>query len=178
MRRLAITVAALLLVAAPAAAAGGRLSVSVDRTLVSTKLGHTFTFHSTIANHSTAPASGLIAHLNVLSLRNGVYVDPEDWSSHRTRCLAPIPAGGSTTLTWRIKTVNAGSIGVYVAVLTGNESAARPTTGPTLRIAIADRRTLNSGRIVPLALGVPVLIGLALLVVRFRRSRHLTAPSP
>jgi hypothetical protein len=144
-RRFAITVVALLLVAAPAAASGGRLSVSIDRTQVSTRLGHTFAFHSTIANHGTAPAAGLIAHLNVLSLRNGVYVDPEDWSSHRTRYLAPIPAGGSTTLTWRIKAVNAGSIGVYVAVLPGSGAPVPPTTGPTLRIAIADRRTLNSG---------------------------------
>jgi len=172
-RRFAIIVVALLLLAAPAAAAGNRLSVSVDRTQVSTKLGHTFTFHSRIANHGGAPARGLVAHLNVLSLRSGVYVDPEDWSSHRTRYLAPIPAGGSTTLTWRLKAVNAGSIGVYVAVLHADGSPVRPTTGSTLRIAITDRRTLNSGGIVPLALGVPVLIGFVLLVARLRRSRLL-----
>jgi hypothetical protein len=164
-----------LLVAAPAAASsGGRLSVSLDRTQVSTRLGHTFAFHSTIANHGTAPTAGLIAHLNVLSLRNGVYVDPEDWSSHRTRYLASIPAGGSTTLTWRIKAVNAGSIGVYVAVLPGSGAAVPPTTGPTLRIAIADRRTLNSGGIVPLALAVPALLGLVLLAARLQRSRRLS----
>jgi hypothetical protein len=172
-RRFAIAVVALLLVAAPAAVAGERLSVSVDRARVSTRLGHTFAFHSTIANHGGAPARGLVAHLNVLSLRSGVYVDPEDWSSHRTRYLAPIPAGGSTTLTWRIKAVNAGSIGVYVAVLPAGGGPVRPTTGPTLRVAIADRRTLNSGGIVPLAVGIPALIGLVLLVARLRRSRRL-----
>ena len=172
-RRLAISIVALLLVGAPAAAGADRLLVSVDRTQVSTRLGHTFVFHSTIANHGAAPARGLVAHLNVLSLRAGVYVDPEDWSSHRTRYLAPIPARGSTTLTWRIKAVNAGSIGVYVAVLPADGASVRPTTGPTLRLAIPDRRTLNSGGIVPLALAVPALIGLVLLVARFRRSRRL-----
>lgn len=175
MRRLAAAVAAILCIAAPAAGATGGLSVSVDRTQVSTKLGHTFAFRSTIVNHGTATAAGLIAHLNVLSLRNGVYVDPEDWSSHRTRYLTPIPAGGSTTLTWRIKAVNAGSIGVYVAVLPRSGTPVQPTTGPTLRVAIADRRTLNSGGIVPLALGLPALIGLVLLVTRLRRSRRLGA---
>jgi hypothetical protein len=174
MRRLAIVAATLFLVASPAAANAGRLSVSLDRTQVTTRLGHTFAFHSTIVNHGTAPADGLIAHLNVLSLRNGVYVDPEDWSSHRTRYLVPIPPGGSTTLTWRIKAVNAGSIGVYVAVLPRSGVPVRPTTGPTLRIAIADRRMLNSGGIVPLALAVPALIGLVLLVARLRRSRRLS----
>jgi hypothetical protein len=172
-RRLSIGIVALLLVAAPTAAGGDRLLVSLDRTQVSTRLGHTFVFHSTIANHGAAPAHGLVAHLNVLSLRSGVYVDPEDWSSHRTRYLGPIPAGGSRTLTWRIKAVNAGSIGVYVAVLPGDGAPVRPTTGQTLRLTIPDRRTLNSGGIVPLALAVPALIGLVLLAARFRRSRRL-----
>jgi hypothetical protein len=169
-RRLALAALVAALVPAAAPAATGGLSVSLDRTEVSTKLGRSFAFHSTIANHGTAPAGGLIAHLNVLSLRNGVYVDPEDWSSHRTRYLAAMPAGGSTTLTWSLKAVNAGSIGVYVAVLP-RAGAAAPTTGPTLRVEIADRKTLNSGGIVPLALGIPALIGLAWLVLWRARRR-------
>ena len=146
--------------------------MSVDRTRVSTRLGHSFEFHSTIANHGTSPATGLIAHLNVLSLRNGVYVDPEDWSSHRTRYLAPIPAGGSTTLTWRIKAVNAGSIGVYVAVLPRDGEG--PPDGRT-DAADRDRRPQDArlGRDLPLALSVPALIGLVLVLVRFQRSRRL-----
>jgi hypothetical protein len=38
-------------------------------------------------------------------------------------------------------------------------------------VAIADRKTLNSGGIVPLALGVPALIGLAWLALWLARSR-------
>ena len=49
---------------------------------------------------------------------HGVYVDPEDWSSHRTRYLAPISAGGSVTLAWKMQAVNSGSFGVYVAAPT------------------------------------------------------------
>jgi hypothetical protein len=170
MRR-CLALAALAAALVPAAAqAAGDVSVSLDRTRVATKLGRSFAFHATIANRGSAPSGGLIAHLNVLSLRTGVYVDPEDWSSHRTRYLAPIPAGGSTTLTWTIKAVNAGSIGVYVAVLP-REGAGIPVSGPTLRVAIADRKTLNSGGIVPLALGVPALIGLAWLALWLARSR-------
>lgn len=171
MRR-ALLVAALLLAVAPAAAhAAGGLSVAVDRTLVSTRLGQKFEFRSTIANHGTAAASGLIAHLNVLSLRNGMYVDPEDWSSHRTRYLAPIPAGGSTTLTWRLNAVNAGRLGLYVAVLPQSGAPTPPTTGATIRVEIADRKTLNSGGILPLALGIPALLALATLGLRLRRAR-------
>jgi len=113
----------------------------------------------------------LIAHLNVLSLRTGVYVDPEDWSSRRTRYLTPIPAGGSVTLTWKVQAVNSGSIGIYVAVLPASGVPQPPATGPTLHVSIAQRRTLNSGGIVPLALGMPGLLGLLTIALRVRRRR-------
>jgi hypothetical protein len=170
-RALALAAALVALAAAPAAATR-QLAVTVDRTRASTRLGRTVELHSTIVNRGSAPAAGLIAHLNVLSLRSGVYVDPEDWSSHRTRYLAPIPARGSTTLTWRIKAVNAGSIGVYVAVLPASGGRVQPTTGPMLRIAIADRRALATGGLVPLALGVPAALLVLLLAVRARRVRE------
>jgi len=163
----AAAVVAALLAASPVPAAGG-LTVAVDRTAISTELGRKFEFRATISNRGAAPAAGLIAHLNVLSLLPGVYVDPEDWSSNRTRYLAPIPAGGSTTIAWRLAAVNSGSIGVYVAVLPGS-AGARPVTGPTVRVAIAKRRTLDSGGILPLALGVPALLGLLTVGLRLRR---------
>lgn len=167
--RLACWVAAgVALLLAPAASAGDQLRVSVDRAAIATKLGHAFVFRSTIANEGSTPRAGLIAHLNVLSLTRGVYVDPEDWSSNRTRYLGPIPAGGSTTLTWKLNAVNAGSIGAYVAVLPGSGAAVPPTTGPTVRVSIAERRTLNSGGILPLALGMPALLGLLIVGLRLR----------
>lgn len=169
MKRLATVLAAAVVVAAPAAAAPGPLTVSTDRSQVSTRLGHSFVFHTTIANHGDAPAPGRIAHLNVLSLRPGVYVDPEDWSSHRTRYLPPIPPHASTTLSWRVKAVNAGSIGVYVAVLPASGLPVRPPTGPLVKVSIADRKSLNTSGIAPLAIGVPVLLAALLLAVRVRR---------
>jgi hypothetical protein len=168
----ALAAAALLFAGAGARAAGGSppLSVTVDQARISTKLGHTFVFRSTITNRAPAAASGLVAHLNVLSLRDGVYVDPEDWSANRTRYLAPIPARGSTTITWRMEAVNAGSFGVYVAVLPQSGIARPPTTGPAIHVAVAERKTLDSGGILPLALGVPALLGLLTLGVRLRRA--------
>jgi hypothetical protein len=164
------TFAGLALALAGAAGAGSNvLSVSVDRTAISTGLGHKFVFRTTIANQSATPVRGLIAHLNVLSLRNGVYVDPEDWSSHRTRYLAPIPAGVSVVLTWKLQAVNAGSFGIYVAVLSQSGAARPPITGPTVHVSIAHRKTLNSGGALPLVLGIPALLGALSLGVRARK---------
>jgi hypothetical protein len=171
IRRIAATAAFLAALLPAAQASAAPVSVSVDRSAISTSIGKSFTFHSTITNRASVPATGLVAHLNVLSLRPGVYVDPEDWSSHRTRYLPAIPAGRSLTIAWKVQAVNSGSIGIYVAVLPTSGAAQPPTTGPTLHVSIRRRVTLNSGGIVPLAVGIPGLIGLLTLGLRVRRRR-------
>ena len=81
-------------------AASNPVGVSLSRTSTSVGIGDSFGFTSTVSNQGSAPVSGLVAHLNVLSFTHGVYVDPEDWSSNRTRYLDPIPPGQSTTVHW------------------------------------------------------------------------------
>jgi hypothetical protein len=163
----------LLLVAPGVAAADPNPTVSVDRATVRTTLGQRFVFRTTLTNHTASPATGLVAHLNILSLDGHVYVDPEDWSSHRTRYLPPIPANGSTTLTWKLNAVNAGHLGAYVAVLPRSGATTPPTTGPTVSITVADRRTLNSGGILPLAVGIPALLGLLVLALKLSRAHRV-----
>jgi hypothetical protein len=171
-RALALALALALAAALGAGAhAADRVSVGVDRIEIATRLGHKFHFHSTFRNAGSAPASGLIAHLNVLSLHGDVYVDPEDWSSHRTKFLPPIPAGGSLTVNWPLEAVNHGSFDVYVTLVSPSEAGRPPAIGPAVHIAVADRKTLNSGGIVPLALGIPALLGLLTLGARYRRAR-------
>jgi hypothetical protein len=167
----AVALVAAFVVAAGAEAAVPNVSVEVDRTAIATTLGQDFSFRSTITNRGSSPATGLVAHLNVLSLRPGVYVDPEDWSENRTRYLAPVAAGASTTLSWSVTAVNPGSLGVYVAVFPSS-GAGRPVTGPTIRAEIAKRKTIDSGDVVPVALGVPALLGAVAVAIRIRRRRR------
>lgn len=172
MRRLVSSalLAVVLVGAGRAEAAVPAVSVEVEPTEITTELGQDFSVRSTIRNEGSSPAVRLVAHLNVLSLRPGLYVDPEDWSESRTRYLAPIPAGGSTTLTWTVTAVNSGSLGVYVAVFPSS-GAGRPVTGPTVRADVAERETIDAGGIVPLALGLPALLGALAVGVRLRRRR-------
>ena len=169
--RLVVTFAlfAALALAGPAAGSSNRIAVTVDRTAVSTSLGHKFSVRSRIANNGGSAVSGLIAHLNVLSLRPDVYLDPEDWSSHRTRYLPAIPAGGSVTIDWKMQAVNAGSIGVFIAVLPRNGEPKPPATGRIVHVSIARRKTLNSGGILPLALGIPALLAALSVGLSVRR---------
>jgi hypothetical protein len=168
VKRLLLALVILFVAAPPAHAA---VSVTNDRTAITTKLGRKFTFRSRIENRGTTSARDLVAHLNVVDLTGHTYVDPEDWSSQRTRYLRSIPPGGSRTVTWPMNAVNAGTIGIYVAVLPRNGTPVPPTTSPTVRLHIEDRRTLNSGGVLPLALGLPAALGLLALAVRASRRR-------
>ena len=167
MKRLAAV--ALVAVAALAPAAGAQPRLTIDRTSVSTALGRTFSFSTTIAGDGSGEP--LVAHLNVLSVRPGVYVDPEDWSSNRTRYLGVVPSGRSVVVHWRLKAVNGGVFAAYVSVLAERAGGRVPANSPAVQIAVAERRTLNSGGILPLAAGVPSLLALLAVAVRWRRRR-------
>ena len=147
------------------------VTVSASRTDISTSIGRDFTFTTPVANRAPAPTEPLVAHLNVLSLRPGVYVDPEDWSSRRTVFIGSIPARSRRTIRWKVKAVNSGDIGIYVAVLP-QSGETPPVTSPTIHVGIAQRRTLNSGGIVPLAAGIPAALAALALGLRLSRKRR------
>jgi hypothetical protein len=173
-RRLGVSFAVMcvaLALAGTTAASSNEVSVAIDHARVTTKLGQKFVFQTTVANHASAPTGSLVAHLNVLSLRSGVEVDPEDWSTHRTRYLGSIPAGGARVITWTVHAITTGRIALYVAVLPQAGVETRPTTGPTVQLVVAERDTLNSGGILPLTLGIPGLVGL-LAGARLARRRR------
>lgn len=148
---------------APAATAP--VHVTLDRTAVATRIGDSFRFATTVKTTARAPVSGLVAHLDVVSRDRGVVVDPEDWSPERTRYLAPLAAGRPVRLSWAVKAVDGGRFTAYVVVLAGRRTVA----GPGLDVHVARHRTLDPGGVVPLAVGVPGVLGLALLVLRARR---------
>jgi hypothetical protein len=169
---------ACLLVAAPAAgaqtsAAEAPVAVALDRTEVSTRLGDGFRFTSDVRNTGRAPVSGLVAHLNVVGLSSGIYVDPEDWSEERTKDVPSLSPGESTSISWRVKAVTGGHAAIYVVALPGGDQATPvgPAVSPAMDVRIAETKDLNSGGVLPLALGVPALLGLATLGVRRRRRR-------
>ena len=167
----AASVASALSVMAPAIAAA-EVRVSAEPATISTTLGRDFGLRTTITNTGAAPTSSVLAHLNVLSLREDVYLDPEDWSAERTRYLGAIPAGASMTVEWKLKAVNPGSVAAFVSVLPQAGSTETPTNGPTVAIAVARRQTLNSDGILPLALGIPAAIAALGAGVHRRRTRR------
>jgi len=128
------------------------------------------TVRAQFTNSGTAPTDRLVADLNVASL-TGVYVDLEDWSASRTHELAPLAPGRSTTLSWDVQAVNAGSFDVYVVVLPNGPSTAGTgplVVSPPLHVTVTGRRTLNAGGALPVVIVMPVLLGLVAAATRIR----------
>ena len=172
--RLTIAVfAAALGLTSPALAA---IAMSVTPAVVTTELGREFTVRSTIRNDDPFPATGLIAHLTVLSLKNGTYVDPEDWSQARTRYLDPLAGGRATTILWTLKAVTGGTFAANVSVFAGGAIASAPVAAPPVRIAVAERATLNAGGILPLSIGFPAALALVAVALRLRRRQPRPRP--
>jgi hypothetical protein len=168
-----VAVLVTLLTAGPAAADAGSspLSVRTSHVRISTRLGDKFRLRTTVVNDGPTAERGLIAHLNIVGLDPSVYVDPEDWSSHRTSYLRTLRPGESTTITWRLQAVSAGAFDVYVAVFRRAAVGGAPTTGQAVLLSVHDRRTLSAGGILPLSLGVPAFLAALALGIRLRR-RH------
>lgn len=154
---------------ATAQAASSMVTIRVDRTVITTQLGGRFSFSSTIHNRSGRTRSGLIAHLSVFATDRNTYVDPEDWSSHRTQFLGPLHAHASATLTWPVQAVNSGQLILYVAVT--DPTAERVTVSTPIDLNVAKQQTINAGGILPLAVGMPLAIGILLAATLWRRRR-------
>ena len=175
MRRATAIALAVTCLLAPAASAATDppVEVSLTEAEVSTRLGESFGFRSRITNTGNRPLAGLVAHLNVVGLDPEIYVDPEDWSEERTKAVPDLGPGESADVAWNVKAVTGGHAAIYVVALPDEPAGAREglAISPAIDVRIADTKDLNSGGVLPLALGVPALIGVATLVVRRRRTR-------
>ncbi len=164
---------AVLLACSTASAWASPLSVEItpDPTRVATVLGGRFTINTQVANNGSAPTGDVLAHLNVASMQDDVYVDPEDWSSSRSQSLSLRP-GESRTLSWDIQAVNAGQFAAYVVVLPeGAEvsGAEGLVVSPLVKIDVEARSAQSERGVLPTVLLMPLVLGMSAVGLRIRR---------
>jgi hypothetical protein len=147
------------------------LTVQQSTYAVSASVGQRFSFQSTVTNTAPSTATDLVAHLNIVSLDPNVYVDPEDWSSHRTQYLAPLGPSRAALLQWTVHAVNNGHFILYVTLLT--PAAAEPVAaGRALRADVTRSGSLSTRGALPVTVIVPAsVLVLFLGSVVWRRRR-------
>ena len=132
------------------------------------RMGDHLAFHSVIRNAGGRPVNGLIAWISLLRIDPGNEqpVDLEDWSAQKALTARLVAPGGTLTADWPMRLINSGTYRVVVS--TATRDAQGITTSQAVDFTVAPKPVVESRRVLPVALGIPLLLALGLLWRRWR----------
>lgn len=148
------------------AASAGSLSVDLQAGAANPpapQMGDNLSFHTVIRNDGNTRVNGLIAWISLVQIDKGKEqpVDLEDWSAHKAVTKASLAAGQSLETDWPMRLIQAGKYRVVVSAVSrdSGELAASPFADFTVR----QKPVVESRRVLPVAIGLPLLIGATML---------------
>lgn len=166
---LAAAVAAVLAGATPALAsprtcdpAAEQLAVTVTPDPVARaapRMGDRLVFHSMVANHRTVAAPGVVVWLTLLRLDAGheQAMDLEDWSADKALSLDQLPSATVARRKWTLRLISPGTYRVLVSAAT--RDAPVPAIAASEVFTVASKSVVESARVLPVALGIPLVLG-------------------
>ncbi len=130
---------------------------------------------ATITNTSGKPVNDLVAYVTLVEITSGQQapVDLEDWSAHRAVTFGSLAPGETKNASWDLRLIKGGEYIVYAAAIAKDSSQA--AVGSEIPLSVTAQKNLNPGGVLPVALGVPMLVGTALFAPLFWRRKHFTA---
>ena len=159
------------------------IEIEIDRDTAVMNVGDEIEFTTTVTNVDDVETPGMVVAMNIINLRKGDPVDPEDWSPERTQAVDPLAPGESAEQDWTVETVLDGEFMVYLTAIVKPgtpEETTLPVTSPGIHLTVAAFQDTNPGGVLPVALGMPIgLIVVAFLLRRYwRRDRGRPSESP
>jgi hypothetical protein len=138
-------------------------------------MGDALAFRAVIRNDGRRPISGVIAWISLLEVDPGREqpIDLEDWSAQKAATLPGIAPGQTAETEWRLRLVQSGSYRISVIALATGDVVDRnssPVMSPFAAFTVVSRPVVEMGRVLPIASGVPLVIG-AMLLWRVARGR-------
>ncbi len=129
----------------------------------SPQMGDHMKFISTIKNSGNAPAQGVVAWISLVQVDSGNEqpVDLEDWSAHKAVTQASLAPGGQITVEWPMRLIQAGDYRVVISAV--ERSTQHIITSPFIDFHIKRKPVVESQRILPVAFGVPLMLGVLIL---------------
>ncbi|EFL51167.1 conserved hypothetical protein [Solidesulfovibrio fructosivorans JJ]] len=134
------------------------------------RMGDRLSFQTSIRNTGTMPEHGLVAWISLLQTDPGKEqpVDLEDWSAHKAVTAATLEPGQTVNATWPMRLIAAGHYRLVVCL--ASRETRELVTSPVAAFTVRGKPVVASARVLPVALGIPLLLG-GVLVWRWRRSR-------
>jgi hypothetical protein len=132
------------------------------------QMGDQLSFHSVIRNQGAAPVDGLIAWLSLVRIDQGneQSVDLEDWSAHKAITAGALAPGRTIETDWPMRLIQDGTYRVVVSVVSRDGTSLTPS--PFVDVGVRRKAVVESQRVLPVALGLPLLIGGAMFWRRYR----------
>jgi hypothetical protein len=134
-------------------------------------MGDWMHFNSVIKNSGQQSIEGMVAWISLVEITPGKEqpMDLEDWSAHKAVTGTTLKSGETLQTQWPVRLIQNGDYRVVISATDRNNQTV--FTSPTLQFHVAQKPVVESTHILPVALGIPLLIG-GLLGTQKYRHRH------
>jgi hypothetical protein len=149
-----------------ASASAGTLSVDLRAApgnRATPQMGDRLSFSSALRNPGPTPVSGVIVWISLIRIDPGNEqpVDLEDWSAQKAVTVPSLAVGETIGAEWPMRLIQAGTYRLMVAA--GSRDGGTMAFAPFAEFTVREKPVVESGRVLPVALGFPLLIGAAML---------------
>ena len=151
-----------------------QMSINLDHKVL--KTGDRIKFNTLVTYTGTEKSPPMVVALNIVNLKDGNPVDPEDWSPERAQYIKPLEPGQSAEHTWIVYTILEGDYMAYVVVFpdpNNPEATSQPVASSGIHLTVHPYTRLNPRGVLPLALGMPGGLMLGMIFLRWRRRRQI-----
>jgi hypothetical protein len=149
------------------------IQVSIQAPTGASKMGDRPVFKGVVKNTGGHSLKGLVVYLSLVSLKPGHEhpVDLEDWSAQKAVRIDQLAPGKTYRQGWPMRLIQAGRFGVTLTVVDPLEN--RPVVSDLVPFDIQTKPTIASSRILPVALGEPLLLLIFFGLFHWIRARSL-----
>ena len=147
------------------------IQVSVQAPNGSMKMGDRPVFKGVVKNTGGHGLKDLVVYLSLVSLKPGNEnpADLEDWSARKAIHIDQLAPGQTHRNGWPMRLIRAGRFGVTLTVVAPLEI--RPVVSDLVPFDIQTKPTISSSRILPVAVGEPLLLLISLGLFHLIRIR-------
>jgi hypothetical protein len=134
-------------------------------------MGDHLRFWSTITNTGSTPIEGLVAWISLVEIDPGNEqpVDLEDWSAQKAVTGASLEPGQSLRTDWPMRLIKGGDYRVVISVT--DRGGRQVFTSPTVQFHVRQKPVLQAGRVLPVAIGIPLFFFLAVIFCQVKQRK-------
>ncbi len=131
--------------------------------------GDYVTVKGEINNASLTQLSNITTYLSLVDTGTKLPVDLEDWSAEKGLFIGAIDSGQALPLEWKIHFVKAGTY--TLSIIANIEGQEKPVTSVLTYFNVKQKKNLDPGHVLPVALGEPLVLLFAFGFLSYYRSK-------